>query len=84
MVDRWPVTWGGQLVGWIVSPRVDMPHYYGRWMAADGPAAAEFLASLRRAVDDGDGLEVVVAGNLPGIVYVHPDDQEGEIDVRWG
>ena len=49
----------------------------------DGPAAGEFLAALRRAVDVGEGLEVVVSGGLSGIAYCHPDDYGGEIDSRW-
>ena len=81
--ERWPITWKDRLVGWIESPGIDMPHYYGRWLAADGSDAVEFLAELRRAVDVDEGLEVVVSTNLPGIVYVHPDDEEGQIDVRW-
>jgi hypothetical protein len=80
--ERWPITWGNRLVGYMESPSVDMPHYYGRWVAADGPAAVEFLAALRRAVDGDEGLDVFVSG-LPGIAYVHPDDHEGEIDIRW-
>ena len=53
-------------------------------MAAGGPAAAALLAALRRAVDERDGLPVVVADTLPGVAYVHPDDHGGEIDIRWG
>jgi hypothetical protein len=80
--ERWPITWGGRLVGWMASPGADMPHYYGRWVAADGPAAAEFLAALREVGDEDEGLEVFVSG-LPGIAYCHPDDHGGEIDIRW-
>lgn len=81
--DRWPIVWGGRLVGWIASPRFDMPFYYGRWVAEDGPVAIEFLSELRKAVDRDDGLEVVVASGLNGVVYVHPDDNDGELDIRW-
>jgi hypothetical protein len=83
-VDRWPITWAGRLVGWMASPRVDMPHYYGHWVAADCSEAAEFLAALRRVEneDQGEGLEVFVSG-LPGIAYCHPDNHGGEIDIRW-
>src|SRR5262245_2268161 len=52
-------------------------------VSGDGPAAGEFLAALRRAVDVGEGLEVVVSGGLSGIAYCHPDDYGGEIDIRW-
>jgi hypothetical protein len=83
VADRWPITWGGRFVGWMASPSVDMPHYYGHWVAANSPAAAEFLAVLRQAVDADDGVDVVVAGSLPGIACCHPDDHEGEIDIRW-
>jgi hypothetical protein len=80
--DRWPVNWCGQIVGWIESPQMDMPHYYGRWVSADSPESIAFLAALREAVDGGGGVEVTVADNLHGNVYVHPEDDDGEIDVR--
>ena len=80
--DRWPITWGGKLVGWMASPGVDMPHYYGRWVAADCPAAGEFLAALRQVGIEDEGLKVLVSG-FPGIAHCHPDDYDGEIDIRW-
>lgn len=80
--DRWPIIWGGRLVGWMESPGVDMPHFYGRWVAADCPETSEFLAALRRVVDESEGLEMFVSG-FPGIAYCHSDDFGGEIDVRW-
>lgn len=84
VADCWPITWGGRLVGWIASPGVDMPHYYGRWVPADCLAAAEFLAALRQVEDENadEGLEVFVSG-MPGIAYCHPDNHGGEIDIRW-
>lgn len=81
--DRWAVTWAGQVVGWIESPYVDMPHYYGTWVASTEPESANFLTALRDAINSGGGLEVEIANGLRGIVYLHPDDSDGEIDIRW-
>lgn len=39
--------------------------------------------ALQAAVDRDDGLEVVVASGLNGVVYVHPDDEDGKLDIRW-
>jgi hypothetical protein len=61
---------------------MDFPHYYGRWVGADVSASRMFLIELRRAVDEEDGLEVTLGETIRGVVYVYPDDHEGEIDVR--
>lgn len=83
MPDRWPIMWNGHLVGWIDSPKIDMPHYYGHWVATQSDESVGFLTALREAIDEESGLEVVIADKLRGVIYVHPEDNEGEIDVRW-
>ena len=56
-----------------------------QWMrsGAMAPRPVSSWQRLRRAVDVGEGLEVVVSGGLSGIAYCHPDDYGGEIDIRW-
>ena len=80
--ERWSIKWEGRLVGWIESPRIDFPHYYGRWNDVEGPDAATFLAALRLAVNKDDGLIVEILDGIFGIAYVHPDDDNGEFNVR--
>jgi len=82
MSDRVVISWNERVVGWIRQPRLDFPHFYGRWVSAEGEAASLFLSALRLAVDDDDGLEVVVDGKTAAVVYVHPNDEDGDIDVR--
>jgi len=79
---RLALTWSGRLVGWIDEVRYDFPHHYGRWVGTGEPLSSDFLAALRRAVDADDGIEVIVGESERGTVYVHPDDNQGEIDVR--
>ena len=82
MTERLSLTYNGEIVGWIDDARYDFPHYYGRWIGSDVPAALVFLTELRRAIDQEDGLDVTLGETIPGVVYVHPDDNDGEIDVR--
>jgi hypothetical protein len=79
---RLSIAWQGDIVGWIEDPRMDFPHYYGRWVEADVPASRTFLSELRRVIAAEDGLDVMLGETTRGVVYVHPHDNEGEIDVR--
>jgi hypothetical protein len=46
-VQRMPVTWEGKLVGWILAPAPDESGgQTGRWLPANTPEAAAFLAAL--------------------------------------
>jgi hypothetical protein len=81
-MSRLSIAWNGEIVGWMVEPRYDFPHYYGRWVGADAPVSRAFLAELRRAIEREDGLDVTLGETTRGVVYVHPDDEAGEIDVR--
>ena len=76
------IAWNGHPVGWIDGWRYDFPHYYGRWVSSGDRIAQDFLAELRRAVERDEGLDVTLGDDSRGTVHVHPDDQEGEIDVR--
>ncbi len=82
MSEGLSVSWDGRVVGWIGGPRFDFPHWYGQWVPAESEATDSFLSVLRQAVDDGDGLAVVLGDAMPATVYVHPSDENGAIDVR--
>jgi hypothetical protein len=79
---RLAIAWNGQVVGWLDDARSDMPFTYGRWVGANDAIAREFLAALRRAVDAGEGVEVTLGAGSAAVIYVHPDDNGGVIDVR--
>lgn len=87
--DMITVYWHRTRVGTIINPKFDFPHYYGKWSASLQPTGSEFLEALRFALsDEGDGgLEVLYQYNhndslLEGCISVHPDDNEGDIDIR--
>jgi hypothetical protein len=80
LAERWPVSWQRKLVGWVVAPILDeYGGCAGRWVAADTPAAAEFLASL-----SGTPLgEIrVLVGGIPSWIK-SPPDESGQMSVWW-
>ena len=81
--ERLSIAWNDHPVGWIDEWRYDFPHTYGRWVSSGAAISQDFLAELRRAVDRDEGLDVTLGKDSRDTVYVHPDDEEGEIDVRW-
>src|SRR5262249_15114305 len=77
---RWPVTWRGKLVGWVVAPTPDESGgQTGRWLPANSPEAAEFLAALKRA----PGAEnQVLVGGVASRIESRPDEP-GQTSVWW-
>jgi hypothetical protein len=80
LARRWPVTWQGKLVGWIVSPIADdSGGHTGRWLPADSAEAAAFLAGLSGA--PGADRQVLVRG-IPSRIELRPDES-AQVSVRW-
>jgi hypothetical protein len=75
--DREPIAWRGQLVGYILDPKIDNFDVYGRWTPVF-PSAQEFIRVLQQC-----GEVVVRIGNKTpewlGTVEELPDT---EINIR--
>lgn len=77
LAERRPVTWRGKLVGWVVAPTPDgSGGQTGRWLPANSPEAAEFLAAL------GGSAVPVLVGGVPARVEARPDES-GQTALRW-
>ncbi len=87
--DKITVYWHKTRVGTVINPTFDFPHYYGKWSVWPEPIGHQFLEALRFALsDEGDGgLEVLYQYNQndslsEGSIGIHPDDNDGYIDIR--
>jgi hypothetical protein len=73
------VYWRGQLVGYVVDPKVDNYHFYGLRRPANAEAAQAFLRAVREGRDVFVGIDDPTVGF--GTVDVEPGD-EIEINFR--
>jgi hypothetical protein len=58
-----PIMWNEQVVGYVVSPKVDHFFLYGRWLPAPEGDSQAFLLALER----GEQLKIVIGSDQPRI-----------------
>jgi hypothetical protein len=82
-VERWPLAWKGDEVGWLAELVFDDATgagCEGIWQASDTQAAEEFLAALR---DSPHGGIMATLGGIPSWISRVPDRPESLSAMFW-
>jgi diguanylate cyclase (GGDEF)-like protein len=77
--DRWPLTWEGELVGWLKDPTHQLDGCTGLWVSSGSLASAAFLAALGCP---SPAPQWVVVGGIQALVKQTPSSS-GQIGVSW-